>query len=107
MAADSADAVFEALADPMRRRLLSRLSAQPSTATELASQLPISRQAVAKHLTSLSRAGLLERERSGRDVRYRVTPAPLSDAVSWMAEVGGQWDDRLERLARSFGGRPA
>jgi DNA-binding transcriptional ArsR family regulator len=107
MAADSADAVFEALADPMRRRLLSRLSAQPSTATELASQLPISRQAVAKHLTSLSRAGLLERERCGRDVRYRVTPAPLSEAVSWMAEVGGQWDDRLERLARSFGGRPA
>jgi DNA-binding transcriptional ArsR family regulator len=104
---DSADAVFEALADPMRRQLLSQLSAQPSTATELAAQLPISRQAVAKHLTSLSRAGLLARERSGRDVRYRVTPAPLSDAVGWMAEVGGQWDDRLARLARSFGGPPA
>jgi DNA-binding transcriptional ArsR family regulator len=100
MTAESADTVFEALADPMRRRLLSQLSAQPSTATELASQLPISRQAVAKHLTSLSRAGLLARERSGRDVRYRVTPAPLSDAVSWMAEVGGQWDDRLERLSK-------
>jgi DNA-binding transcriptional ArsR family regulator len=107
MATDSADAVFEALADPMRRRLLSRLSAQPSTATELAAQLPISRQAVAKHLTSLSRAGLLARERSGRDVRYRITPAPLSEAVTWMAEVGGQWDDRLDRLARSFGERPA
>jgi DNA-binding transcriptional ArsR family regulator len=107
MSADPADAVFEALADPMRRRLLSRLSAAPSTATELASQLPISRQAVAKHLTSLARAGLLERERSGRDVRYRVTPAPLSDAVSWMAEVGGQWDQRLARLARTFGGPAA
>ncbi len=106
MAADSADVVFEALADPMRRRLLSQLSAQPSTATELAAQLPISRQAVAKHLTSLSRAGLLARERSGRDVRYRVTPEPLSQAVTWMAEVGGQWDDRLARLARTFGGRP-
>jgi DNA-binding transcriptional ArsR family regulator len=107
MSAESADAVFEALADPMRRRLLSRLSAGPSTATELAAQLPISRQAVAKHLASLARAGLLATERSGRDVRYRVTPAPLSDAVSWMAEVGGQWDDRLGRLARTFGGRPA
>ena len=107
MAIDSADAVFEALADPMRRLLLSRLSTQPSTATELAAQLPISRQAVAKHLTSLSRAGLLARERAGRDVRYRITPAPLSEAVSWMAEVGGQWDDRLDRLARSFGGHPA
>lgn len=103
MPADSADAVFEALADPMRRQLLRRVSTQPSTATELAAQLPISRQAVAKHLTSLSRAGLLEGERSGRDVRYRVTPAPLSEAVSWMAEIGGQWDDRLDRLARSFG----
>ncbi len=107
MTADSADAVFEALADPMRRRLLSQLSTQPSTATELAAQLPITRQAVAKHLTSLSRAGLLERERSGRDVRYRVTPAPLSDAVTWMAQVGGQWDERLGRLGRSFGGPPA
>jgi DNA-binding transcriptional ArsR family regulator len=102
MATDSADAVFEALADPMRRRLLSQIAAHPATATELAGGLPISRQAVAKHLTSLSRAGLLERQRSGRDVRYRVTPAPLSDAVSWMAEVGGQWDDRLTRLARTF-----
>ena len=80
---------------------------RPSTATELAAELPISRQAVAKHLTSLSRAGLLARERSGRDVRYRITPAPLSEAVTWMAEVGGQWDERLDRLARSFGGRPA
>jgi DNA-binding transcriptional ArsR family regulator len=107
MAHDSADAVFEALADPMRRRLLTQLSTHPATATELASQLPISRQAVAKHLSSLSRAGLLERQRSGRDVRYRVTPAPLSEAVGWMAEVGGQWDDRLARLARAFGGPAA
>ncbi len=100
MAEDSAGAVFEALSDPMRRRLLLQLADHPATATELASDLPISRQAVTKHLSSLSQAGLLERERSGRDVRYRVTPAPLSAAVSWMAEVGGQWDDRLSRLGR-------
>ncbi len=96
---DRAGAVFEALADPMRRRLLQTISASPATATELAGALPISRQAVAKHLTSLSQAGLLERERSGRDVRYHVTPAPLSEAVSWIADVGGQWDERLARLA--------
>jgi DNA-binding transcriptional ArsR family regulator len=102
MIEDPAGAVFGALADPMRRRLLSRIATHPSTATELANGLPISRQAVAKHLSSLSEAGLLERERSGRDVRYRVTPAPLSQAVSWMAEVGGQWDDRLARLARTL-----
>ena len=95
---DATDAVFEALSDPMRRRLLIEISARPSTATELAAELPISRQAVAKHLSSLSQAGLLSRERAGRDVRYRVTPAPLSGAVAWMAQVGGQWDSRLARL---------
>jgi len=95
---DPAGPVFEALADPVRRRLLSELSASPATATELAAELPISRQAVVKHLASLSQAGLLERERSGRDVRYRVTPEPLTHAVGWMAQVGGQWDERLERL---------
>jgi len=95
---DPAGPVFEALADPVRRRLLSALSASPATATELAAGLPITRQAVAKHLASLSEAGLLERERSGRDVRYRVTPEPLTHAVGWMAQVGGQWDDRLARL---------
>ena len=54
---------------------------------------------MSKHLTSLSAAGLLQREQSGRDVRYRFTPEPLSEAVSWMAQVGGQWDARLTRLS--------
>jgi DNA-binding transcriptional ArsR family regulator len=96
--ADPAGAVFEALSDPMRRRLLAEISVHPATATELASELPISRQAVAKHLSGLSGAGLVTRERSGRDVRYRATPAPLAEAMSWMAQVGGQWDERLARL---------
>lgn len=104
MAEDPAGAVFDALADPMRRRLLAQIADAPATATELAAGLPISRQAVAKHLSSLTSAGLLERERAGRDVRYRVTPAPLSQAVTWMAEVGGQWDERLARLSRALGG---
>ncbi len=97
---ERAGVVFGALADPMRRRLLSAIAEHPATATELATGLPISRQAVTKHLSSLSDAGLLERERAGRDVRYRVTPAPLSSAVSWMAEVGGQWDERLAARPR-------
>jgi DNA-binding transcriptional ArsR family regulator len=103
MATDPADAVFGALAEPIRRRLLQSIAARPATATELASGLPISRQAVTKHLTSLSDAGLLERERSGRDVRYRITPAPLSEAVSWMVEVGSEWDQRLGQLAATLG----
>jgi len=104
MADDASDVVFSALADPTRRRLLSAIAAHPATATELAGELPISRQAVVKHLSTLAQAGLLERERDGRDVRYRVTPEPLSDAVTWIAEVGGQWDARLAALRSSLRG---
>jgi DNA-binding transcriptional ArsR family regulator len=100
--------VFGALSDPTRRALLETIARRPAaTATELASELPITRQAVLKHLAALAQAGLVDRERSGREVRYRVTPAPLSDAVSWMAEVGGQWDDRLAALTRRLGTSPA
>jgi DNA-binding transcriptional ArsR family regulator len=102
---DPAGAVFGALSDPTRRALLASIAEEPTaTATELASRLPISRQAVVKHLGTLTDAGLLERVPAGREVRYRVTPEPLSDAVSWMAHVGGQWDERLASLARTFGG---
>jgi DNA-binding transcriptional ArsR family regulator len=97
------DAVFSALADPTRRRLLAAVAAAPATATELAGGLPISRQAVVKHLGALAEAGLLARERTGREVRYRITPQPLSEAVGWMAEVGSDWDERLASLAKAFG----
>ncbi len=103
---DRTDAVFGALADPTRRSLLAAIAHQPSvTATELAAELPITRQAVLKHLSALADAGLLDRERSGREVHYRVTPEPLSDAVSWMAEVGGQWDERLAVLRHQLAQR--
>jgi DNA-binding transcriptional ArsR family regulator len=104
---DRAGAVFGALSDPTRRQLLSAVANQPeTTATELAATLPISRQAVVKHLSALADAGLLDRARAGREVRYRVTPEPLSDAVSWMAEVGGRWDERLAGLVQQFGPSP-
>jgi DNA-binding transcriptional ArsR family regulator len=102
---DRAGAVFGALSDPRRRALLAEIARHPeATATELAAELPISRQAVLKHLNALADAGLLDSERSGREVRYRVTPAPLSDAVSWMAAVGAQWDERLAVLSQQVGG---
>ena len=95
--------MFGALSDPTRRELLAAIAHQPeATATELAAELPISRQAVLKHLSALTSAGLLDRQRAGREVRYRVTPEPLSDAVSWIAEVGSQWDDRLGALRRQL-----
>jgi DNA-binding transcriptional ArsR family regulator len=91
--------VFAALADPTRRSLLDELARRPSaTATELAEPLPVSRQAVVKHLQLLAQAGLVEAERSGREVRFRVRAEPLADAVSWITDVGGRWDARLERL---------
>jgi DNA-binding transcriptional ArsR family regulator len=106
---DPTGAVFGALSDPTRRALLAEIAEHPAaTATQLASELPISRQAVLKHLNALAEAGLLDRQRAGREVRYRVTPAPLSEAVSWMAEVGGQWDERLAGLRRDLArSRPA
>jgi DNA-binding transcriptional ArsR family regulator len=101
---DRAGAVFGALSDPTRRALLAAIAEQPAaTATQLASELPISRQAVVKHLNALTDAGLLDRTRAGREVRYQFTPEPLSDAVGWMAEVGAEWDDRLAVLRRQLG----
>lgn len=108
---DRAGAVFGALSDPTRRALLAAIAEHPAaTATQLASELPISRQAVLKHLNALTDAGLLDRTRAGREVRYQFTPEPLSDAVGWMADVGAEWDERLARLRRQLGsdagGRP-
>lgn len=97
------DPVFAALADPTRREILRTVGARgEATATELAADLPVSRQAVVKHLQALSAAGLVGAERVGREQRYRLTPAPLDDALRWMVEVGAAWDDRLERLRRRF-----
>jgi DNA-binding transcriptional ArsR family regulator len=102
---DRVDAVFAALADPTRRRLLGRLAEQQSaTATELAAEEPVTRQAVVKHLQSLGDAGLVTPSRAGREVRYAMTAAPLEDAVGWMVTVGAQWDRRLGRLRRRFEG---
>ena len=93
------DAVFFALADPTRRRLLDQLSAEgPLTATELAASYPVTRQAVVKHLGALAAAGLLGTERHGREVRYGVLPGRLSEASAWLAEVGERWDHRLDAL---------
>jgi DNA-binding transcriptional ArsR family regulator len=92
-------AVFSALADPTRRFMVRALAQDGAvTATELAERLPITRQAVAKHLGALGEAGLVTGEREGREVRYRLTPDAMADAMGWMAEVGANWDRRLASL---------
>lgn len=105
MAADDIDAVFSALADPTRRRILDDVAARgPLTATQLAPGYGVSRQAVAKHLGALESAGVLQRDRHGREVRYRVVDGRLDGATAWMADVGRRWDRRLvvlERIVRA------
>ena len=94
-------AVFFALADPTRRHLVEALAAHPgATATGLASSLPISRQAVAKHLNLLAEAGLVSRHRSGREALFELDTEPLAEAVAWIGTVGGEWDRSLAGLAR-------
>jgi DNA-binding transcriptional ArsR family regulator len=101
------DSVFGALSDATRRNLLARLGELgEATATDLARELPVTRQAVQKHLGLLSDAGLVAARRAGREVLYRPTPAPMSEAMAWMAEVGGQWDDRLAALERQLARAP-
>lgn len=99
--------VFAALADPTRRRLLDRLSSEgPMSATELAREYPVSRQAVVKHLNTLAGAGLLHPQRRGREVLYGVDPTRLSEVSTWLKEVGDQWDRRLDALSAQLMKRP-
>lgn len=94
------DGVFDALADPTRRRIVERLGRAPASAGEIADGLPITRQAVVKHLAMLEEAGLVRGERDGRRVVFRLTPGPFAQAAGWMHDVGAAWDRRLDKLAR-------
>ena len=97
-----AEAVFAALAEPTRRGILSPLAARgPMTATDLAGQLPISRQAITKHLELLAAAGLVLAEPGERRrIRYRVNAAPMALAQSYLAALARDWDSKLDRLQR-------
>jgi DNA-binding transcriptional ArsR family regulator len=98
---DRIGAVFAALADPTRRQVVRTLSLQPDlTASSLAGELPMTRQAVTKHLAVLDRAGLVEGRRSGREVRYAVRPQRLRAATRSMAQVAAEWDARLSAIKR-------
>lgn len=97
--ADPAPAVFAALADPTRWRLLGTLAEQgEGTATTIAAELPVSRPAVIKHLVILDRAGLVSRRRAGREVRYRVEPARLDETARRISALAVAWDTRLAAL---------
>jgi DNA-binding transcriptional ArsR family regulator len=110
LAGAAADQVFAALADPTRRRLLELLGEQAAaSATALAGQLPVSRQAVVKHLAVLQQSDLVTRRRDGREVVFTVHPERLVATASWMTSVAASWQERLQLLkqAAEAGDRPA
>lgn len=95
------DDVFVALADPMRRRVLHTLSIRNgATATLLAETLPVTRQAIVKHLAVLENAGLVEARKHGREVRFVVRPERLESTAHWMRDVAAAWDRRLDTIKR-------
>jgi DNA-binding transcriptional ArsR family regulator len=94
------NAVFVALADPTRRKLLERLAMGPTTATGLAVRFPMTRQAVVKHLGALAGAGMVAKARHGREVRYSMDSAPLDEATAWLTTLSDRWEQRLLRLKR-------
>ena len=100
-----AEQVFVALADPTRRGILAALAAGgPATATDLADRLPITRQAIAKHLALLAEAGLVTAEPGERRrVRFRLRSAPMQVAQQFLAALARDWDARLDALADHLG----
>ncbi|WP_225726678.1 MULTISPECIES: helix-turn-helix transcriptional regulator [unclassified Nocardia] len=95
------DGVLTALADPTRRQLLDLLAAHGrATATMLADGLPITRQAVVKHLSVLDTAGLVDSVKVGREVRYSVRSEALDATARWMAALVADWDRRLAKIKR-------
>jgi DNA-binding transcriptional ArsR family regulator len=97
---DELDAVFAALADPTRRRILAQLARGSATITELAEPFAMTLPAVSKHLRVLERAGLLRRERQGWYHRCSLDARPLEDALSFITRYRAFWEDTLEQLAR-------
>jgi DNA-binding transcriptional ArsR family regulator len=101
-AAEEVRSVLVALADPIRRQLLDLLAAQDAaTATTLAGRLPVSRQAIVKHLAVLDAAGLVVGSRVGREVRYSLRPAGLDATTRWMSSLAADWDRRLAAIKRA------
>jgi DNA-binding transcriptional ArsR family regulator len=93
-------ALFAALADDTRLNILGRLGHRELSASALAAELPVSRQAIAKHLATLAEVGLVEASREGREVRYRAVGARLSAVARRLDSIGDEWDARLARLKK-------
>ena len=100
----SVDAIFAALADPTRRRIIAHLARADATVSELAQPLGASLPAISKHLHILEHAGLLRHEKVGRTRVCRLTPRPLRKADRWLASYRVFWEQRLDSLAKYLEG---
>lgn len=95
------DDLWSAIGDPTRRRMIDLLLAEGAgTATTLSGRLPVTRQAVSKHLVVLDRVGLVHVTPAGRERRYQVDETHLARAVAQLVDVGATWDARLRRIKR-------
>lgn len=91
--------LFAALGDPTRMAMIGKLSrGEEQSIVQIGAGLPISRQAITKHLDVLHRAGLVQRRKSGREVHFALRRQAIEDARTWLAQVGAQWDGTLARL---------
>jgi DNA-binding transcriptional ArsR family regulator len=100
------DTVFAALAHPIRRAILERLSGGDATVSELAEPHKVSLPAISRHLRVLERAGLIAVEPEGRVHRCQIDAAPLSSAFGWLTRYRVLWEDRFDRLAEQLEKRP-
>jgi DNA-binding transcriptional ArsR family regulator len=96
------DALFFALSDPVRRRILERLDGEALLVSELAAPFHISLQAVSRHIQVLVRAGLIQQERSGRISRCSLDAGPLLDAAVWMNRYSKYWQQQFDMLAATL-----
>ncbi|QGQ98705.1 ArsR family transcriptional regulator [Paenibacillus psychroresistens] len=95
----SAELIFNALGDPLRRKLMETLAENsPRTATQLAEIYPITRQGILKHLNVLQNSGLVTVQQQGREKRYNITPKPLGELEQWVHNIGEKSEQRLLRL---------
>jgi DNA-binding transcriptional ArsR family regulator len=96
---DDREAVFSAIAAPVRRQLISRLAeSSPQSISDLAASFPITRQGISKHLSLMAQAGLVKSESKGREKLYSLSPDPLCEITEWVEIIGDKWEQRLERL---------
>lgn len=105
--ARTARAVFACLADPTRVALMREFAEHgEATASTLAALIPVSRQAVTKHLQMLEQAGLVASRKAGRERRYRAEPAPLRATAEWLAQAADRWDTQLRLLKQAAEANP-